>query len=674
MGFSVCATLPRTRGLSILAPAPGAATFRLPALLLAHHPSASAKPHKRAATAAPTANMESPPGMICLDMAWLLPSPAAAGFVAEEDVGLGSMRTGETVSCTNVGDPLTPSREGGGGIVVEMEDASGTGAALLLAPLPAALLDRGEDPGAVEESLPAVLLDRGEAPGAVEESLPAALLGRGEAPGAVVEGLVSSTWPGIGVPVSEPRARGGVATGVGVGMGALQGAAGSVAVPGAPRPPEPVLEGEAPRVSDAVALALTVEEALGVHVDVGVAEPVALPVGVGVELLEREMLGVMLGDAPAVRLGVALRDCVKDALTVDVGVDDGVPVELGVSLPVGLDEALPVAVLLPVPLSLPVTLAEAPRLSEDVGEEDCVLLPDRVEDGVAAGVLLLVPVDVPVSEGVGVAEAVQLDESDRLPVALGDAPTVRLEVLLADCVEEALGVVDGVGSGVMLLVPVGLPVLEGVGVAVGERLLERDTLGVLLGDAPEDRLGVALKECVTDALKVDVGVAKGVPVGLGVSLPVGLDVALPVAVQLPVPLSLPVPLDEAPRLSKAVGEADCVLLSDRVADGDNVEEPLRVPGPEAVPVGEGVGVAEAVQLDESDWLPVALGEAPTVRLGVLLADCVEEALGVEDWVGSGVMLPVPVGLPVLNGVCEAVNAELVDRDTLGVLLGDAPEV
>ena len=536
MGFSVCATLPRTRGLSILAPAPGAATFCLPALLLAHHPSASAKPHKRAATAAPTANMESPPGMICLDMAWLLPSPAAAGFVAEEGVGLGSMRTGEAVSCANVGDPLTPSREGGGGIVVEMEDASGTGAALLLAPLPAALLDRGE------------------APGAVEESLPAALLGRGEAPGAVVEGLVSSTWPGVGVPVSEPRARGSVDTGVGVRMGALQGAAGSVAVPGAP--PEPVLEGEAPRVSDAVALALTVEEALGVHVDVGVAEPVALPVGVGVELLEREMLGVMLGDAPAVRLGVALRDCVKDALTVDVGVDVGVPVELGVSLPVGLDEALPVAVLLPVPLSLPVTLAEAPRLSEDVGEEDCVLLPDRVEDGVVAGVLLLVPVAVPVSEGVGVAEAVQLDESDRLPVALGDAPTVRLEVLLADCVEEALDVVDGVGSGVMLLVPVGLPVLEGVGVAVGERLLERDTLGVLLGDAPEVRLGVALRDCVKDALKVDVGVDDGVPVELGVSLPVGLDEALPVAVQLPVPLSLPVPLDEAPRLSEAVGEAD----------------------------------------------------------------------------------------------------------------------
>ena len=125
------------------------------------------------------------------------------------------------------------------------------------------------------------------------------------------------------------------------------------------------------------------------------------------------------------------------------------------------------------------TLGEAegltPLVSDAVGAEDTVLLPDCVEEGVGAAVPLPLPVGVPVGVGVGVGAAVALPETELLPMFEGEAPLVR------EAVGEALSVVllDRVLLAVAEAVPVaqglGLPVLVAMGVlgAVLLPLLER---------------------------------------------------------------------------------------------------------------------------------------------------------------------------------------------------------
>lgn len=95
-----------------------------------------------------------------------------------------------------------------------------------------------------------------------------------------------------------------------------------------------VMEGVAPKESVAVGVAVTVELELRVLVGVGegvslpVFEEVGLGVGEGVEegvgLLERELLGVLEGEAPTVRDAVRVTDSVLLPVSVVEGVEVGV--------------------------------------------------------------------------------------------------------------------------------------------------------------------------------------------------------------------------------------------------------------------------------------------------------------------------------------------------------------
>jgi len=97
----------------------------------------------------------------------------------------------------------------------------------------------------------------------------------------------------------------------------------------------PVLEGEAPLVSDAVGEADTVELAERVLLGVGAAVPVpegvgvpeVVPVGVagGVAVLEKDMLGVLVADAPADKEAVDEAENALLPLSVEVGEAETVP-------------------------------------------------------------------------------------------------------------------------------------------------------------------------------------------------------------------------------------------------------------------------------------------------------------------------------------------------------------
>ncbi len=129
---------------------------------------------------------------------------------------------------------------------------------------------------------------------------------------------------------------------------------------------EAVLEGDAPRDNEAV----------GVGVGDAVPEPVGLGVGVcgdfadAVTLGERELLGVMLGLAPVLRVAVGDTVTVKLAERVVVKVPEEVRVLLGVHVAVG--------VCVGVPVEDSVTLAEvlglAPGERVAVGDVDTVEL------------------------------------------------------------------------------------------------------------------------------------------------------------------------------------------------------------------------------------------------------------------------------------------------------------
>ena len=123
-----------------------------------------------------------------------------------------------------------------------------------------------------------------------------------------------------------------------------------------------------------------------------------------------------------------------------------------------------VGVAEPLKDALPLLDAEAPLVTEAVGDTDTVLLAVRVEVGVAAGVPLLVAVGEldGVPELVCVAVAELLRELE--PVLEGEAPGVRGGVAEDDRVEEALSVEEGVTAAVPLLVGVGG--LDGVPVPV----------------------------------------------------------------------------------------------------------------------------------------------------------------------------------------------------------------
>jgi hypothetical protein len=224
-----------------------------------------------------------------------------------------------------------------------------------------------------------------------------------------------------------------------------------------------------------------------------------------------------------------------------------------------------------VPGGLGVVDGDAPRESDDV----CV----RVPVGVGVAVALAVPVIDAVRVAVLVAEtgdAETVGEFDGVAPfeSVADGVDVALDVVLAvvdrDCD------VDGVGDDVSGAVPVGVGVSGGVCDALFVALNVLNAVPVLLpvalGDAPVERLCVAVALIVLLADTVELGVSD--------------DVAEAVAVDVEVDVTLAVVLVVGEEERDVVLDADAVLVS----------------------------------------VAVLLGEAPGDRLGVLVALLVVDAL------------------------------------------------
>ena len=161
---------------------------------------------------------------------------------------------------------------------------------------------------------------------------------------------------------------------------------------------------------------------------------------------------VLDGLAPAVNDAVGERETERERLVVELGVNDDVPVcelvgvPVHVPLPVVLDETLELSEILAVALAL------APNVTEGVAEFDSDALRLDVEEGVTDDVPVLDEVSVPelVCEGVGggvvVADNVAEDVGDGVKeddgVPLAEPPADRVVVGVAETVVERLDVVD----------------------------------------------------------------------------------------------------------------------------------------------------------------------------------------------------------------------------------------
>ena len=165
--------------------------------------------------------------------------------------------------------------------------------------------------------------------------------------------------------------------------------------------------------------------------------------------------------------------------------------------------------------------AEAPADSEAVGLCESVLLPLTVEDAVIDPVPLPVEVGEPVALFVPVGDGVLDAVLESLPVLEGDAPAVIEAVGDSEAVPLPLNVEVGVPDEVPEPDDVGVL----VAVPVGERLkgeAELDALGLLEGEAPEERDDVGLAVTVVLALTVEDAVEDPVPLPVEVGEPVAL--------------------------------------------------------------------------------------------------------------------------------------------------------
>ena len=121
---------------------------------------------------------------------------------------------------------------------------------------------------------------------------------------------------------------------------------------------------------------------------------------------------------------------------------------------------------------LPVLEGEAPLVREAVGEALVVELIESDVEGEGASVPVPLEVGVPVDVPEGVRDAVALLERDTLPVLLADAPGLSEAVGEAVTVLLAESVVEGVGAAVPVPETVGVPVAVGLGVEGGVPLLD----------------------------------------------------------------------------------------------------------------------------------------------------------------------------------------------------------
>jgi len=216
----------------------------------------------------------------------------------------------------------------------------------------------------------------------------------------------------------------------------------------------PEFEGDAPRVREAVEDIVRLAETVNVVVGVMEAVPVlvavedAVGVAVGVcvpvELLEKDTLAELDGDAPIVSDPVGDTEMVVLSLCVVEGVKEPVPVDVTVDVPVGEGVDEEVGDKLGVVEALPETEALAPVEREAVGEEDTVEVVVSVVVGVMEAVPVLVAVEDAVGVAVGVCVPVELLEKDTLAELDGDAPIVSDPVVDTEMVVLSLPVVEKV--------------------------------------------------------------------------------------------------------------------------------------------------------------------------------------------------------------------------------------
>ena len=233
--------------------------------------------------------------------------------------------------------------------------------------------------------------------------------------------------------------------------------------------------------------------------------PVELPVpeldGVcaAVEEDDREVLPVFEGDTPAVSVAVGLAEGVVLVLRVLLEVGEAVPVPETVGVPVEVPVGVEAAVALPENELLPVAEALAPTLSEAVGDELLEEVPEGVGEelkvGLVVGVLVALGVPVPLALAVGVAEPDAATGMGLLGSELTEAE--------ADCENRPLGTAER-EKGALILAEaeaeygaewsaVCVGVVEAVAVPI---LGEKDGLAVCVGslEAAEDSEAEAVTE------------------------------------------------------------------------------------------------------------------------------------------------------------------------------------
>jgi hypothetical protein len=275
-------------------------------------------------------------------------------------------------------------------------------------------------------------------------------------------------------------------------------------------------------------------------------------VRLAVPLLLKEMEPVLEADAPDVSEGVVDALVVLLPLSVDEGVMDAVPVPVFVGVEVGVPVGVREGVAVLLKDADPVLLADAPFVTDDVGVIVAVVEPLRVDEGVGGGV----PVPDPVGEEVGVPVLVTLGVpvplSELEPVLEADTPAVRegvgdaLTVLLALMVEE--GVLVAVPEPVLVGVTVGVPLPVGLAVTLPLKL----ALPLLDADAPDVSEGVDDELLVELPLSVVVAVTDAVPVPVLVGVTVGDPVGVSDDVVVALRLLLPVLLADTPAVSDGV--------------------------------------------------------------------------------------------------------------------------
>ena len=359
-------------------------------------------------------------------------------------------------------------------------------------------------------------------------------------------------------------------------------------------------------------------------------------------------------------------------------------------------------------------LAEAPALGETVGDSDTVLLPDSVVLGVLAGVPVAEAVGVPetVAVGVGGGEA-ELDH-DVLPVLLAEAP--RVTEAVGDCVSVLLpvSVEEGVLSAVPVPETVGVPVAVAVTVGGGEEEPLSEVLAVLLAEAPSVREAVGDADTVLLADRVVLGVPGPEAVALGVGVPLVLAVAVALGVALglaprdrvavgeavtvlladsvevgetePVPVPEGLLLGVSEEVGVGLGAAERLALGDSVPSWEGVAVGARVAGgllvAAALPAEDGVSAGDTVpdRVEDCEQEPLA------VSMGAEEEE--EEGMGGRVWEGAGVPLsptgraaPLWLGVPELCrlavhalwlGVAESCLLGVAESCLLGVAVRGAP--